>query len=300
MNITKGVVQPEVSVSLVQPGAGGMQTLGTAATDVQGRFRIDKAAPEGPALLQANFRDVTYTLILQPGAPTTRLQMSVYDTTTRSASAKLAQHIWIFEPGDTDLHVSETFILENDTDATFQDPAKGSVQVYVPGGEPKNLEAIVEGTAGMSIRRQLEKTAQAGVYKLVYPIKPGEARIDITYSIPLAEKYSWKVLRTDGPTRIATPSGVTMTGTGFKDVGQEPRTQARIYELDAKASSFEATIKGSGVLRRRNAEEGKEDDGSPKAEVVDARVYRRVGWVLGLTFGILALGGALLYRKGTA
>ena len=31
-----------------------------------------------------------------------------------------------------------------------------------------------------------------------------------------------------------------------------------------------------------------------------ARIYDRLYWVLGLTFGILALGGTMLYRRGVA
>jgi hypothetical protein len=300
MNGTTGMPQPQVSVSLVQPGAKGMQALATASSDAQGKFRIARPAPDGPALLQGVYKEVTYTLILQPGAPATGLRLAVYDTTTRLASARMTQHVYVFEPGDEDLHVSETFLLENNTDATFQDPVKGSVQIHVPG-EPKDLGASVEGTAGMSIRRQLEKAGQPGVYKLAYPIKPGESRIDITYRIPLAEKYSWRILRTDGPTRIATPSGVTMTGSSLKDLGIEPRSQAHLYEVADRAASFDAVIQGSGSLRRASAEgESKEDDGSPKPEVIPPRIYTRLSWVLGLAFGILALGGALVYRRGRA
>lgn len=303
MNVSAGVAQPNVTVSLVQPGAQGMQSLGTATTDPGGRFRFNRSVPEGPALLQAVYKDVTYTLFLQPGAPATGVQLSVYDTTNKAASLKMAQHIFVLEPDDMELHVSETFLLENDSQATFSDPVKGSVQIYVPGGEPKNLNAQVEGTAGMSVRRPLEKTGQAGVYKLAYAIKPGQSRIDITYSIPVAEKYSWKLLRTDGPTRIATPSGVTLTGTNVKEMGQEPNTQARIYDVTAKSGSFDAVIKGSGSLRRGGEESGSApsgDDGSPKPEVIPPRIYTRLGWVLGLSCGILALGGALLFRRGVA
>ena len=299
-NATTGTPQGQVSITLVQPGAGGMQTLGKAVSDAEGKFRFDRVVPPGPALLQGIFKDVTYTLVLQPGAPTENLTLSVYDTTNKLTSLKMEQHIFIFEPGDKDLQVTETFLMQNETQATFQDPIKGSVQVYVPNGvEPKEIGATVEGTAGMAIRRPLEKTGQPGIYKLAYAIKPGESRLDIHYSVPLAPKYAWKILRTDGPSRIATPSGVTMEGTGLRDLGMEPRSQAHLYEV--VGSGFEANIKGAGSLRTAENENApKEDDGSPKTEIVDARVYTRIWWVMGLAFGILGLGGALLFRRGTA
>ena len=43
-----------------------------------------------------------------------------------------------------------------------------------------------------------------------------------------------------------------------------------------------------------------EDGGSPKPTAGQARVYERLPWVLGLTFGILAVGGTLLYRRSAA
>jgi hypothetical protein len=35
-------------------------------------------------------------------------------------------------------------------------------------------------------------------------------------------------------------------------------------------------------------------------EVKPSRIYSRLYWILGLTFGILGLGGVMLYRKGVA
>jgi len=41
--------------------------------------------------------------------------------------------------------------------------------------------------------------------------------------------------------------------------------------------------------------------GAPKCcEETAARVYTQLYWVLGLAFAILAVGGTMLYRKGTA
>ena len=63
-------------------------------------------------------------------------------------------------------------------------------------------------------------------------------------------------------------------------------------------------IAGTGSLRGGGGAGGgggqDEDDGAPKIEAVPARLYSRMGWVLGLTFGLLGVGGTLLYRRGAA
>src|SRR3974390_553829 len=49
-----------INVTLVHPGEGGMQTLGSAKSGPGGKFSIDKEVPSPPALLQADYQGVTY------------------------------------------------------------------------------------------------------------------------------------------------------------------------------------------------------------------------------------------------
>jgi hypothetical protein len=100
---------------------------------------------------------------------------------------------------------------------------------------------------------------------------------------------------------VVTPAAVHLTGTGLKEAGVEPDVQARLYEVTG--TSFDVKIDGTGSIRDRqsNASNAPEEDtGQPKTTEILARVYDKMYWVLGLTFGILALGGTLLFRKGAA
>jgi hypothetical protein len=299
MNATTRKPQAGVKVTLVHPGENGMQQLGSAETDAQGKFQIDKEVPPPPALLQADYKGVNYNLVLAPGAPSSGVSLSVYDTTTKPEASRMSQHIYVFEPGSDKLRVSETFLLTNETNTTFEDPSKGSLQVYIPGEPQDGLMATIEAPGGMPIRRPLARTAQPNVYKLDYPVKPGETRIDVAYNTPSPEKFSAKLLRTDGPTRLATPGSVTLSGENIHDLGQEPQTQARLYEVSG--NSFDANLVGIGSLHR-DAEDNssQEDSGAPQIQEVPARIYSRLPWVLGLAFGMLALGGVYLFRRGEA
>ena len=99
-----------------------------------------------------------------------------------------------------------------------------------------------------------------------------------------------------------TPSTVTVTGDGIETLGQEPQTQAHLYNVSAL--DYNLLIDGTGSLNlgapSGNGEAEADDNGAPKIEVASARIYSRLGWVLGLAFGILALGGVALYRRGEA
>jgi len=299
INSTTGRPEAGVAVSLLHPGAGGMQVLGSVKSGPNGGFRIDQDVPSPPALLQAMYKGSTYNLIIPPGSPSTGLKLNVYEATSDPAANRLAMDMVILEPGADALRVSERFELQNDTQSTFEDSGKGSLQFYLPSGADGGTSVTVQAPDGMPIQRPAEKTGQAGVYKVNYPLKPGKTGFYLRYNLSATETFTSQRARTDFPTRLVTPSGVTLSGDGLTSLGQEPQTQAHIYEI--AAPSYEVKITGTGAFRQDDSGGGaQEDTGQPKVEEINARVYTRLYWVLGLTLGILGLGGVLLYRRGEA
>jgi len=119
-------------------------------------------------------------------------------------------------------------------------------------------------------------------------------RIDVSYSVPFTSpgKFEGRVLYKGGPTRLVAPNGVTVKGDDIRALGQEPRTQASIY--DVKGDSFKVEIAGSGTLRP--SEDSGEDSGGATIEQIPPKLYDNMKWILALAFGILTLGFILLYR----
>ena len=298
INGTTGKPAPSVIVSLVQPGASGMQTVASVKSDAEGKFRIDKEYPPGPALLQGLLGGASYPLMITPGSPTTGLKLVVFDPTTKPEAAKVAQHMILIEPSASALQISETFICQNETRTTFVDTEKGSLQFYLADSSAASARVTVSAPGGMPIQRAPEKAGKPGLYKINYPIKPGETRFDLTYSEPASTTFSGKSADPSTPTRLVTPASVTLTGDNLDSLGQEPQTQAHIYS--ATAAAYKVTIEGTGSLRGPEANAPEEDTGEPPVEVKPSRIYSRLYWILGLTFGILGLGGVMLYRKGAA
>lgn len=301
VNGTTGKPQAGVAVSLLQPGAAGMQQLGATKSDAQGQFKIDKDIPPGPGLLQAAYQGATYNQIITPGSPTSGVQLRVFDSTKDAGVAKGAEHLILFEPVRGELKISETFIFQNQSNTTFNDPLKGSAQFFLPASVAGSTQVTVSGPGGMPIRRPAMKTSQAGMYKVDYPLKPGETRFDLNYSVPATQKFAGKVMPVETGTHLVTPATVTLTGDGIEPAGQEPQSRAHIY--NTTGLEYNVLIEGEGSLRGDDpgaqAGAAQEDDGSPKVEVKAARIYSRLGWIMGLTFGILALGGFMLYKRGT-
>jgi len=151
----------------------------------------------------------------------------------------------------------------------------------------------------MTIARTAVKATKPGAFKIDYPARPGETRFDMHYTLPASDTFSGKVVPSDRPTTVVTPLAVRLSGDGIKEMGVEDQVQARIYNITAP--SFEVKIEGTGSIRERQQSKASpdEDPGQPKTTEILAKIYDKMYWVLGLTFGILALGGTLLYRKGS-
>jgi len=110
--------------------------------------------------------------------------------------------------------------------------------------------------------RPAEKTSQPNVYKVSYPIKPGETRFDLSYVIPAATPltFAGKILHGEGASDLVIPSGVTIKGDNVELAGQEPKTQASIYRI--KGASFKVEVTGTGSLRQPEAPAADDDSGA--------------------------------------
>jgi hypothetical protein len=299
VNLTTGKAQPSVIVTLVKPAAQGvLQTLATVKTDAAGNFKIDKDLPPGPVLLQAIFKGVLYTQAVPPGTPTTGLHVKVYDATSEAGIEKVSQHVMLFEPSESSLTVSEVFRVENQSSTTFQDPVNGSIRFYAPESSGGKINVTISAPGGMPIQRPAVKTKDKDVYKIDYPVKPGESQFEVGYSLPSTDKFAGKILSGQGKTFLLTPSTVTLLGDGVEEQGREPQSQAHIYTT-TNAASFSVRITGIGSLQNQDAAPAGDTD-EPPLEEKAARVYSRMYWVLGLTLTILGLGGVLLYRRSAA
>lgn len=307
INQTTGKPQPGATVTLFKLGQG-MEALGGVRAAEDGKFTLPYDV-DGAALLQAAYAGVTYTQMLQPGAPKTGLTVPVYESSAKPGEAKVTQHMMLFEPTGESLMVSETFIVNNPGNTTWNDPKGGTIRFHLPEAAKGIVQVNATAPQGMPVRRTADKTQQHGVYQIDFAMKPGESRIDLTYLVPAGAPFEGRILYTgDGQTRLVAPSGVELKGEGVRALGQEPRTQATIYAVAGK--TFRIDVTGSGSLRAAEPESGGEGS-APRIQQIMPKLYsgidssagfgdklNAVKWILILALSILTLGFILLYRAG--
>jgi hypothetical protein len=296
-NRTTGRPQADTTVTLYKFGQGGMEPADSAKTDAQGNFNIakDPAAP-GPKMLRVEIDGVIYNKMLPPGTPTSGVAIEVYNGSKEQGSVKVAKHMILFEPSGSQVTVNETLLVRNDGKTTWNDPQNGTIRFFLPPGANGTVDAKATAPDGMPVPIPTDKTSKPDIYTAKFEIKPGETRIDLTYTAPYktGDAYAGKIASKDDNTYLIAPNGVTLAGDHLSDMGTEPRTQAHIYGLND--SSYKITLTGAELATpSADADQG-DAGGGPQIEQIMPRVNSQAKLILLVSLGILGLGFALLYR----
>jgi hypothetical protein len=319
VNSTTGKPQAGATVTLFQPTSQGPQFIDSVKTDAQGKFQITKEVPAGPGplLLQAVYSGVQYNKMLPPGTPSTGVEIPVFDASKKPGDAKIDQHMILLEPSpDGNVQVSESYVFKNDGKSTWNDPDNGTLQFSLPPGAQGKVEVNALAPGGLPVRKAPDPGKLPNTFKLDFPIKPGESRVDLQWSMPFRSPgiFTDRILTKGGNTRVIAPVGVTFKGDGLKNLGQEPRTQATIWGVDGPDIKFE--VEGTGTLSEPSAggqggQGGQDSGGQPALGMNLPKLYgmvsgsadffttvKAVKWVMLSVIGMLVLGFIMLYRKG--
>jgi hypothetical protein len=310
INGATGKPQPNATVTLYKVGGNGPESLQSVKSGPDGKFTITVDA-QGPRLVQAAFEGALYNHMIPPGFPASDIKIDVFPSSAKPGTARVEQHMMLLEPDGKNLNVSESFVFKNDGKITYNDPDNGTLRLWIPAAAEGKAEVNVLAPNSVPVRRAAQKTAQPNVYKLDFPILPGESRVDVSYSIAFTTPgdFDLKTFYKGNSTKLVAPVGVSMEAEGMKNLGQEPRTKATIYGVDAPAVTVH--VAGTGALNRQQAESGGgADGGEQRLMQILPRIYNSgnpaagftssvlaVKWILLPVFAILALGFVLLYRK---
>jgi hypothetical protein len=308
VNGSTGKPQAGVEVTLLKPGAQGMQQLGTTQSDAAGHFHFEHDQPGGgPQLLQANFKDVHYNTLLTPNMPTTGVNLPIYNVTKSAEGTSEAQHLLVLQPSQSEIAVDETLIIDNPSKTTYSNNTEGSMRFFLPPPANGQVRVSAIGPEGMPLPQAPEKTAKANIYQVNFPIKPGQTQFQLTYVLPVGSPFTFrgavvnvKGMRTS-PLRLVAPDGVSLSGNAVQRVGQEPNTRATIFNVVANGN-FSVDITGTGSLpgqqngNSSDAAATTPDSDEPPVTEAPPKIYQHLPWLVTLALGILALGLVTLFR----
>jgi len=315
-NGTSGKPQAGATVTLFQPTNQGPQFIDSVKTDAAGKFSITKEVPAGqpgPLLLQATYAGVQYNKMLPPGTPTTGVEIPVYESSKQPGDAKIKLHAMLLEPNNGMMVVAESYQFENGGKTAWNNPDTGTLQFALPAAAQGKVTVNVLAPGGLPIRRAADPAGKPNTFKVDFPIKPGTSEVRLEWSMPFTSPgvFEGENLAKGAPSmKIVSPAGVTLKGDGVTALGPEPEMPGTMI-YDVANAAYHIDVTGTGSLSTNSGGGDGQDNGTPQVTENMPKLYGlviakgellstllSVKWVLLSVLGMLAVGFAMLYRKG--
>jgi hypothetical protein len=329
----KTVSKPSVgdTVVLLQL-TGGMTETGRTKTDAKGAFTFN-VPDAGPHLIRVEHQKGSYFKQAPPG--TQSVEIDVYDVAPKVEGIATEANVIRMEADNSGLKITENYFVKNDSSPPRTQFSDHAYEIYLP------VDAKIEGSAamapaGMPVASSPVPLGDPGHFAFAFPIRPGETRFQVSYTVPYSGSYKFSPRLAIGSENLAvmlpkamkfTPSGSTQ----FVPVNEDPTAQTFVARNIAANQKIEFTISGTGSMPREaqgaptggNAQMGDAGGGSPDGpgETVasptaggDNRPGGGLGvpvggedpinkyrwWVLGGLSVILAIAAGFLLRKSSS
>ncbi len=305
--------------------AQGMQESTRTTTDARGHYTL--AVPDdGLHLVRVTHDKANY---FQPApSGTTTVDVEVYNAAphVKGVSTEAVVMRLQTDAGGNNLRVVENFFVKNDSTPPMTQFSNEPFDFHLPEG------AVIEGSAaqaanGMPVRAAPIPLPEKGLYTFLFPIRPGETRFQVSYSLPYSGKLSIDPGVT-GPTdtvAVMMPKSMVFApaaGAPYNAVNDEVNAQTFVARTVTVGQPMRFDLSGKGELPRDSASPGQQDaqqsaggDGTvaatdntapgkgldnpldPEGNREPLAKYK--WWILGILALLLAVAAGILLRKPT-
>ncbi|MBZ5525650.1 MAG: carboxypeptidase-like regulatory domain-containing protein [Acidobacteriia bacterium] len=231
--------------------AQGMDEVGKTRTNSEGQFTLKVPDPSANYMVRVRFQDVYYNAQIPPGVTTA--QITVYNSAPTVPEIQLIDHSQVFETANQTLNVIEVFNLRNISNPPVTQPA---FTFYVPEGATVRTGQAVS-SSGMPVPVEATPLPEKGKYQFVYPLRPGNIRFELVYTLPYSGSYRMEPRL---PMKAFKFFAVVPRSMGFKPVGGaafhpdqwsiEPTLDMNTNAVDSPApgQSLAYEISGAGQI----------------------------------------------------
>ena len=304
--------------------AQGMQEAARTKTDSHGRFTLD-VPDAGMHLVRVTHDKAAYFRPAPPG--TQSVEVEVYNAAEKVAGVTGEADVMRIQTDESGkkLDVVENFFIKNDSNPPRTQFSPRSFEFYLPAG------AVVEGSAAlgpgsMPVKASPIPLGDPNHYAFIFPIRPGETRFQITYSLPYSGsfKFAPRLTMPTDTVAIMMPKSMTFAGgasTPYAPVTEETTAQTYVARNTAPSQALDFTLSGTGQLPRDSqaaatAGNSGQPANGPESAAADTRPGGGLGnpidpsgnddpwakykwWILGC-LGLAMAAGAGIMLKGNS
>lgn len=247
----------------------GMQVIGNAKTDAQGRFSFPPPSDtQVPHMVRVTHEGVSYfpeSGPLMPGSTTADL--TVYDSAKKIDGLSQTVEVYRFQSGGKQLDGVTLYAVTNKSQPPRTEANdKGTFEVVLPAGaEIESAQARAPG--GQPIATEATAGSEKGHYFLTYPLRPGETQFQIAFHMPYSGEASFapKPLRDVQHFVVMTPKSMSFEAKNAQSFQQMQDAQATIMvATNVKAGQdLSFRVGGTGDFPAETAQAGQGAPGSP-------------------------------------
>lgn len=245
--------------------AQGMQEAARTTTDANGHYSID-VPDKGMHLIRVNHQKATYFEPLQPGK--TSVDVDVYDVSPKVEGVSTEADVMRIEAGPQGMRVIENFFVKNDSNPPRTQFGTNAYPIYLPPDAKLEASAAM-GPAGMPVSSSpMAVPGQPGHYAFVFPIRPGETRFQISYTLPYNGSYKFTPQLMLPTQNLAIMLPKTMKfdgGSEFQSTDIQSGSQTFLAKNVQPSQTLPFTVSGEGVMPRdtQQPSPGGESAGAP-------------------------------------
>lgn len=252
LNKTTGRPDAGDAVVLISFGPG-MQETARTTTDARGNFSFN-IPDQNVHLIRVDHQKAAYFKPMRPG--TTHLDINVYDVSAKVAGVSTEADVMRIEAGPQGLHVIQNYFVKNSSSPPRTQFSTAAYSIYLPAG------AKIEGSAaagpdGMPVSSSPMPQADKGHYAFVFPVRPGETRFQVSYTLPYSGSFEFspRVGLPTGDLAIMLPKSMTFNGgSEFQSADVDDNAQTFLAKNVQPAQTLSFTVSGTGAMPRDSAQ----------------------------------------------
>jgi len=308
--------------------AQGMDEIAHATTTSTGRFNV--AVPDGgQILLHITHAGAEYFKSVPPGSAS--VDIDVYDSAAKISGITGEALVLRAETDPTGkvLNVTENCCRQNASAPPRAQCGGNTFDFYLPKGAVVT-ESLANAPGGLPTNvKVVPLDAAAGHYAFTFPIRPGETRLQVAYTLRYSgsQPFALKLSVPTGDVAVMLPKTMQFQPTTpFQPISPDPNSQAFDAHDPPFAQPIQFALSGTGQLPQESGQSPSQAAGQPAADqsaaspaqstsASDTRPGGGLGtpidpedandpwskykwWVLGLLGLALAAGAGFMLKSG--
>lgn len=233
--------------------AQSMDEIVKVSSDASGHFRVN--APDGgQILLHVTHSGAEYFKSVPPN--TTSVAIDVFDSAAKVDGITGEALVLRAEtdPSGKSLNMAENFFVQNASSPPRTQYGANTFEFYLPRGV-KISQTLAIGASGLPTTTEVKTVdTTSGRYAFTFPVRPGETRFQVAYSLPYNGKqsFSLKLSVPTGDVAVMLPKSMQFEGPAqFQPLNTDTanvNSQSFDAHQPSMAQPLQFTLSGTGQL----------------------------------------------------